>query len=318
MADFCKECARLLFGQEMPCDLHGLTSVEGWAAGKAASAICEGCGPIQVDPEGNCVTQDCLEAGKPGHGLPWVDQVKKPTKVLIVDGSQLGAEHIAAMLVSSAEGAPGVHFTGHRQLERDHHRVPDDFHEQLQGEFSVSNIPQVSVDIVGRPMQELRRASDRIAYSGTATPTGDTTMEYQTAAWPVPVVCTRYAKPDAPNHNRIPEGQTLFIFRAGRVVVPQEGRSWGAKAKQAILDLVLADPVGHRAFTAHHGNPVIYEASDRQLKADAQFLALCNAIMQNQLPQYEVISVFAAGDHTGESCHVLAKEKVGETQGAQH
>lgn len=62
MSDFCRQCSEDLFGEYFG-DLHGLTSQESWAQGKAAVVICEGCGPIQVDPEGACISTDCLKAG---------------------------------------------------------------------------------------------------------------------------------------------------------------------------------------------------------------------------------------------------------------
>lgn len=70
MAEFCKQCSIDLFGEDFG-DLAGLTSEEQWNNGFAITTICEGCGLIQVDPEGNCVSNDCIEEGKPGHGLPW-------------------------------------------------------------------------------------------------------------------------------------------------------------------------------------------------------------------------------------------------------
>lgn len=71
MADFCRQCAIDLWGED-PRDLAGITTPEGWGRGLACSVICEGCGPIQVDPDGNCVSSDCLCEGEAGHGLPWV------------------------------------------------------------------------------------------------------------------------------------------------------------------------------------------------------------------------------------------------------
>lgn len=73
MADFCKQCSIDLFGQDYG-DLKGITKQNDWENGGACVVICEGCGFIQVDPEGNCVSQDCIEKGKPGHGLPWVKE----------------------------------------------------------------------------------------------------------------------------------------------------------------------------------------------------------------------------------------------------
>ena len=73
MADFCKQCSINTFGEDFG-ELAGITKEEWWRSGTACTAICEGCGPIQMDHEGNCVSQDCLCAGEPGHGLPWVKQ----------------------------------------------------------------------------------------------------------------------------------------------------------------------------------------------------------------------------------------------------
>lgn len=59
MADFCKQCSLDLFGVDFN-ELANITSVDDWVLGKACCVICEGCGPIQVDPKGNCIS-DCLE-----------------------------------------------------------------------------------------------------------------------------------------------------------------------------------------------------------------------------------------------------------------
>jgi hypothetical protein len=71
MADFCKQCSIDLLQQDYR-ELAGITTPEDWQKGKAVPVICEGCGAIQVDPEGNCVSPNCLLAGQEGHGLPWV------------------------------------------------------------------------------------------------------------------------------------------------------------------------------------------------------------------------------------------------------
>lgn len=70
MADFCKACSEEMFNKDFR-DLANLTDDVSWKKGLAACVICEGCGPIQVDPDGNCVSKDCLQAGKSGHGMPW-------------------------------------------------------------------------------------------------------------------------------------------------------------------------------------------------------------------------------------------------------
>ena len=57
MADFCKQCSIEHFGEDFG-DLKGCTTKEDWAKGLAAIVICEGCGIIQVDPEGSCISDD--------------------------------------------------------------------------------------------------------------------------------------------------------------------------------------------------------------------------------------------------------------------
>lgn len=69
MASFCKACSIDTFGQDFN-DLAGITSPAEWAAGRSCSVLCEGCGPIRVDPHGNCATANCDCAGQLGHGMP--------------------------------------------------------------------------------------------------------------------------------------------------------------------------------------------------------------------------------------------------------
>lgn len=54
MSDHCKSCIPEFN------DLVGITTLDAWKEGKAAVVLCEGCGPIQVDPEGFCLG-DCVE-----------------------------------------------------------------------------------------------------------------------------------------------------------------------------------------------------------------------------------------------------------------
>jgi len=51
MADFCKQCSELMFGDDFG-DLAGLESAQKW--GKTV-VICEGCGMIYVDGDGKCL-----------------------------------------------------------------------------------------------------------------------------------------------------------------------------------------------------------------------------------------------------------------------
>lgn len=73
MADFCRACSIEMFGKDFR-ELANITLPESWADGRAAANICEGCGIIQLDPDGNCVSRDCTKAGEVGHGLPWAGQ----------------------------------------------------------------------------------------------------------------------------------------------------------------------------------------------------------------------------------------------------
>lgn len=53
MADFCKQCSILMFGE----DFGDLASeAEHWPEGAAAiTVLCEGCGAISVDRSGKCL-----------------------------------------------------------------------------------------------------------------------------------------------------------------------------------------------------------------------------------------------------------------------
>ena len=62
MADFCRQCSVDVFGEDFK-ELAGLSTPEDTAKGLYCTVICEGCGFIQVDHEGNCVSDDCLEHG---------------------------------------------------------------------------------------------------------------------------------------------------------------------------------------------------------------------------------------------------------------
>lgn len=68
MADFCKACSIEHFGKDYG-DHAKISTPEDTAANRFAGVICEGCGFIYVDHEGNCVSPDCSLAGKEGHGV---------------------------------------------------------------------------------------------------------------------------------------------------------------------------------------------------------------------------------------------------------
>lgn len=66
MADFCKECSIETFGEDFG-DLVGVTPPEANDRKRWRITLCEGCGPIQVDHLGRCISDDCLRK----HGLTW-------------------------------------------------------------------------------------------------------------------------------------------------------------------------------------------------------------------------------------------------------
>ena len=58
MADFCYQCCEEVLGMGVDPnlnDLRGLLTRREWERGLAASVICEGCGFVQVDPDGRCI-----------------------------------------------------------------------------------------------------------------------------------------------------------------------------------------------------------------------------------------------------------------------
>jgi hypothetical protein len=63
VAAFCEQCSIDMFGEDFG-DLAGLSKEEDTENDLYCSVICEGCGCIQVDHTGKCITKDCLK----GHG----------------------------------------------------------------------------------------------------------------------------------------------------------------------------------------------------------------------------------------------------------
>lgn len=61
MASFCKQCSLDLFGEDFS-DFANITAQEDYKNNLACVVLCEGCGPIQVDPEGRCISKDCLKS----------------------------------------------------------------------------------------------------------------------------------------------------------------------------------------------------------------------------------------------------------------
>lgn len=58
MADFCMGCSLEVFGEDTK-DLADLSTETDTKAGKFPVVLCEGCGQIQVDHTGRCVSKRC-------------------------------------------------------------------------------------------------------------------------------------------------------------------------------------------------------------------------------------------------------------------
>lgn len=69
MAEFCKQCAKDLFGDDPRYnDAKGLISRQEVMDGYVMPFLCEGCGMTTVDHEGRCCT-DCLEHHGPAENI---------------------------------------------------------------------------------------------------------------------------------------------------------------------------------------------------------------------------------------------------------
>lgn len=64
MADYCQQCSLEIFGEDFK-ELAGITTAENEHDKEYAVVLCEGCGPIQVDNDGVCLSVDCSKK----HGL---------------------------------------------------------------------------------------------------------------------------------------------------------------------------------------------------------------------------------------------------------
>lgn len=64
MADFCEDCAKELFGDDVKSDFHGILKKEESENGKILSVLCEGCGHIYVDHKGKKVEDEKFNSVK--------------------------------------------------------------------------------------------------------------------------------------------------------------------------------------------------------------------------------------------------------------
>lgn len=61
MAEFCTECAKELFGEEIESDFKGILPKEEFEKGQILSVLCEGCGYIYVNHLGDKLNEEYLE-----------------------------------------------------------------------------------------------------------------------------------------------------------------------------------------------------------------------------------------------------------------
>lgn len=62
MADFCKQCSEEIFGEDFE-DLKGLGDGSPLPEGHGWTALCEGCGVIVVNDNGECISKGCEKHG---------------------------------------------------------------------------------------------------------------------------------------------------------------------------------------------------------------------------------------------------------------
>ena len=81
MAEFCYACSISTFGRDGR-DFYGITKEDDFRYGKACLVLCEGCGAIQVDPQGRCLSGDCSHRGENGHGCSWSVNIDKKKRAI--------------------------------------------------------------------------------------------------------------------------------------------------------------------------------------------------------------------------------------------
>ena len=64
MADFCKQCCEYYFGKDIKNDFYGIQPKAFTKKGLYTVVLCEGCGIIQVNHTGKCMSPDCIKHSK--------------------------------------------------------------------------------------------------------------------------------------------------------------------------------------------------------------------------------------------------------------
>lgn len=69
MAEFCKECAHEMWGDEIPSDFKNMITDEQLQDGYVCEVLCEGCGWIYVNEEGKRLSKIRLDPPKEDSGV---------------------------------------------------------------------------------------------------------------------------------------------------------------------------------------------------------------------------------------------------------
>lgn len=342
MADFCKACSDKLYGPDMPPDLGGITKEPEWLQGKAVAVLCEGCGPIQVDPEGNCVSQDCLCAGEPGHGLPWhlepskIDFCGTPTGRLQTTEPQPiepRTKHQLATMPRLGEfDASGLEERVAALLEQGSDAGTQSIYiDQIP--LSQEDIQSIGMAMVARGGQMMFSAgrSERDSIRADIPPLYPPFKEFEVTGRPIEelVVVPEYqfdlvsgegldAKYTTANWPGIigvvsvVKGGPGVVMEVsvGREVPPIFVKTITELLKQAIKGVETSAGLEAWAeFKRFHGNAVVYDPVDRELEVSAECLRVVYSFMRVTQPGVEVVGLVQGYAFDGPTVKVFGKLK---------
>lgn len=340
MADFCKACAAEVFGPGVEADLGGITLEPDWLQGKAVAVLCEGCGPIQVDPEGNCVSRDCLCAGEPGHGLPWHLEPSKiinetptgwvqtaepwpllpRTKHQLVDppgmvdfsalelrvGAVGGASEAAMLSIGMAGG--DMMFSAGRS-ERDstgagETRTDSQILAAQENPLFPPFQPFQSFEVTGFPLEDLAVEQEyQFEQQEVKTDNGSIFL-YTTSAWPGALrlvsVFGGTSKGD----------QLQMEVSVGREEVPPSVNHIKELLNQAIAKVESSVGLKNWAeFHRFHGNAVVYDPKPKELMVTTECLSIVYSFVRQYHPGFEVTGLVQGYNFDGPLVRLFGKLK---------
>lgn len=344
MADFCKACSDKLFGPDMPPDLGGITKQAEWEHGKAVAVLCEGCGPIQVDPEGNCVSRDCLCAGKEGHGLPWHLEPSKiinetptgwvqtaepwpllpRTKHQLVDppgmvdfsalelrvGAAGGASEAAMLSIGMALVRSGgdMMFSAGRS-ERDstgagETRTDSQILAAQENPLFPPFPPFQSFEVTGFPLEDLAVEQEYQFEQQEVKTDNGSIFLYTTSAWPGALRLVSV-------FGGTSKGDQLQMeISVGREAPPIFVRTITELLRQAIGGVERsAGPEAWAEFKRFHGSAVVYDPVDRELVVTTECLSIVYSFVRQYHPGFEVTGLVQGYNFDGPLVRLFGKLK---------